>query len=274
MKITPKRCIEWFVVANLAFLGGDISIAHAENAFERRVEWAPVIFSAIATLLLLPMAFGKSLRNIEKAVAAGAIIVGVLGMVFHLESAFFEQQTIRNLVYSAPFVAPLSYVGVGLLLLLLQFEDADSAVFGWWIVVLTIGGFLGNFALSLLDHAQNGFFRWTEWIPVISAAYATSFLVVAAMWPEPRFTRFAYGALALAALVGVIGFALHVAGDVHTGAPLRDRFLFGAPPFAPLLFTNLALLGAIGLWVMRRAHLAREGSLIVSPVTANNPLPR
>ncbi len=250
--LTPVRAVELFVVANLAFLGVDIAIAHDENAFARRVEWAPVIFSAVATLAMLPTAFGKSIRKIDVAVAIGAIATGVLGMVFHLESAFFAQQTIRNLVYSAPFVAPLSYVGVGLLLLLVRLEEPSSPVLGWWIVLLAMGGFLGNFALSLLDHAQNGFFRWTEWIPVVAAAYATSTLFVATIRPAEAFFRVAWAVLALAAIVGVLGFALHVAADFHGTAPLRDRFLFGAPPFAPLLFTNLALLGAIGLWAQQR----------------------
>ena len=56
--LTPERCVEWFVVANIAFLGVDIGLAHASNAFASRAEWAPVAFSLLATLLLLPMAFG------------------------------------------------------------------------------------------------------------------------------------------------------------------------------------------------------------------------
>jgi hypothetical protein len=37
------------------------------------------------------------------------------------------------------------------------------------LVLLALGGFVGNLGLSLLDHAQDGFFRWTEWIPVVAA---------------------------------------------------------------------------------------------------------
>ncbi|CAN5922800.1 hypothetical protein BH11MYX4_BH11MYX4_12950 [soil metagenome] len=49
--------------------------------------------------------------------------------------------------------------------------------------------------------------------------------------------------------VGLAGFVLHVAADLRGSAlaPL-DRFVFGAPPFAPMLFADLALLAAIGLW--------------------------
>ena len=181
--------VEWFVVANFAFLGVDILVAHQENGFERRAEWVPVVFSGLATLALLPMAFGRRAaiwRVVDRIVAVGAILVGLAGMILHLESAFFQEQTLRNLVYSAPFLAPLAYVGVGLLLLLVRLEAPESPVFGWWVVLLALGGFVGNFGMSLLDHAQNGLFHWTEWIPVVSAAFGASFLFVVLLRREPR----------------------------------------------------------------------------------------
>ena len=261
-RVTPARAIEWFVVSNVAFLGLDILVAHQENAFERRAEWAPVVFSGLATLALLPMAFGArsaTWRIVDRAVAAGAIVVGVIGMVLHLKSAFFQEQTLGNLVYSAPFLAPLAYVGVGLLLLLVRMEAPDSPVFGWWVVLLALGGFLGNFGMALLDHAQNGLFRWTEWIPVVSAAFAVAFLVVVLLRREPGFIRASYGVLALQVAVGALGFGLHVTADVgRRTLPFVQRFVFGAPAFAPLLFADLAVLAALGLWAMSRTGSVRE----------------
>ncbi len=255
-RVTPERSVEWFVVANLAFLGLDILVAHQENGFERRAEWAPVIFSGLGTLLLLPMVFGKGAgigRLVDGLVAAGAILVGVTGMILHLKSAFFVEQTLGNLVYSAPFLAPLAYVGVGLLLLLVRLEAAESPAFGWWVVVLALGGFIGNFGMSLLDHAQNGLFHWTEWIPVLSGAFAASFLFVVLLRPEAAFIRVTYGVVGLQAVVGGIGFVLHVAADLGRRAlPLGQRFVFGAPAFAPLLFADLAVLAALGLWALSR----------------------
>ena len=256
--VTPERCGEWFVVANIAFLGVDISTAHAQNAFERRVEWAPIVFSAVATLVLLPMAFGARGGRwalLDRAVGAASIVVGVLGMVFHLQSGFFEEQTLHNLVYSAPFVAPLAYVGVGLLLLLVRIERAGSAALAWWLVLLALGGFAGNLGLSLLDHAQNGFFRWTEWIPVEAAAFGTSFLFVAWLRPRAALVRATQIVLAADAVVGVLGFVLHLRSDLERpAAHVVDRFVFGAPIFAPLLFTDLAALGAIALWATSRSE--------------------
>lgn len=55
--------------------------------------------------------------------------------------------------------------------------------------------------------------------------------------------------MAVQVAVGLAGFVLHVIADVRASAvaPL-DRFVFGAPPFAPMLFADLAVLAAIGLW--------------------------
>ena len=36
--LTPVRCLEWFVVGNLAFLGVDIFVAHSENTFRSSAE--------------------------------------------------------------------------------------------------------------------------------------------------------------------------------------------------------------------------------------------
>ena len=251
-RLTPRRCAEWFVLANVGFLGVDIAIAHAANAFRRQVEWAPVWFSAGATALLIPMALGRGgplWRWVERFVGAAAVLVGVAGMAFHLQSGFFQQQTVHNLVYAAPFVAPLAYVGVGLLLLLLRSGAQTADELGWWLLLLALGGFLGNLGLSLLDHAQNGFFHWTEWIPVISAACASAFIFVAWLRPPAAWPAVAAALVGSQAAVGVAGFALHLWADWHRpAARLSDRFLFGAPAFAPLLFADLAILAGIALW--------------------------
>jgi hypothetical protein len=222
-----------------------------ERVLGRRAEWAPVVFSGLATLLLFPMVFGHRSglwRLIDRIVATGAILVGMTGMILHLKSAFFVEQTLGNLVYSAPFLAPLAYVGVGLLLLLLRSEAADSTVFGEWVILLALGGFIGNFGMSLLDHAQNGL----------------SFLAVVLLRPDAAFIRVTYWVLGVQAGVGALGFVLHVSADIQRRAlPLGQRFVFGAPAFAPLLFADLALLAALGLWALSRT---REGSTLVEDV--------
>ena len=262
-RLSPERAIELFVLANFAFLGGDIAIAHLANHFADPVEWAPIGFSALAVPLLLPgvLKIGppRVTRWIDLCVASCAILVGVLGMLFHLGNGFFVERTLHGLVYAAPFAAPLAYVGVGLLALLVRMEPAGSPAFGPWVLLLALGGFVGNFALSILDHAQNGFFSRAEWIPVVAAAFGASFLLLAVLRPDPAFLRLCFWVCGAEAVVGLLGFALHLVPEGSSPtASLVDRLVFGAPVFAPLLFTNMALLAAIGLWATLRGTPRRE----------------
>jgi hypothetical protein len=176
--------------------------------------------------------------------------LGLAGVIYHLDSQFFYERTIRSLTYAAPFAAPLAYTGVGMLLLLDRMVPGDSLDWARWIVFLAMGGFFGNFVLSLTDHAGNGFFHWTEWIPVVSSSFAVAFLAVFFMTPVTRrYLLICAGVLLLQAVVGAAGFLFHLEADLH--GPSRSFFqnvVDGAPPFAPLLLPNLMILGAIGLW--------------------------
>jgi hypothetical protein len=185
-----------------------------------------------------------------------SIAIGVAGLLWHLQSHFFRDATLKNLVYSAPFIAPLAYTGIGLLLLTNRLVPHGSQGWARWVLFLAWGGFLGNFGLSLLDHAQNGFFYWTEWIPVAVSALAVGFLLVLTLARPTRIllTTTAW-ILALQVITGVLGLGLHLRPllDFST-APLLDRVIHGAPVFAPLLFVNLALLGGIGVWELWRKY--------------------
>ena len=53
-------------------------------------------------------------------------------------------------------------------------------------------------------------------------------------------------------MVGLLGFYFHGMAITRGTAPnLIENLIFVAPLFAPLLFPNLALLAAIGLWDAR-----------------------
>jgi hypothetical protein len=179
---TRRWLVEIFVAMNLGFLAVDIYIAHAANDFADPLEWIPIYFSAIVPIFLLPGIFNRRFdqgvwRWVGITVGALSIVVGVGGMFLHLESSFFQLVTLKSLVYSAPFVAPLSYAGVGFLLLLNRMEHDEDR--GEWIVFLSLGGMIGNFVLSVLDHAQNAFFSPTEYIPVVAAGLGVGFLATA-----------------------------------------------------------------------------------------------
>jgi hypothetical protein len=271
----PRSWIEIFALANLAGLAPDIFLAHSVNRFHAAAEYVPFVFSLVSPLFLLPalwaLATGRERlwRSLGHAIAWTAIVVGITGLVFHLESQFFQRRTIASLVYTAPFAAPLAHTGLGLLLVMNRTVDSGSRDWGRWIVLLSLGGFAGNFVFSLTDHAQNGFFHPAEWVPVISSAIAIGFLAV----PLVRAVSGAYlrscaGLMAAQAVVGVAGFILHVHADVlATGTTLFDRVVFGAPVFAPLLFPDLALLAVIGLRELWRHPAATEPPL-AAPVAA------
>ena len=98
---------------------------------------------------------------------------------------------------------------------------------------------VGRFVFALTDHAQNGFYHATEWIPVASSAFAVSFLAVPFFTAVNRtYLAVCAGVMLLQAGVGLLGFYLHVAADLGRrcswdealGAELRDlRTLVGAP---------------------------------------------
>ena len=193
-----------------------------------------------------------------------SIGVGIAGLIWHLRGTFFLEQTLHNLVYTAPFAAPLSYAGLGFLLLLNRTEDPRRQSYGQWILVLAAGGFAGNFALTLADHAQNGFFHSSEWFAVLAAAFGFSFLLVASYASRDREMLRACGwMMAAQVLVGLLGAGLHVRAILAgPSASLLNNAIHTAPLFAPLLFADLAILGGIGLWCC--ASASSEGDQAVS----------
>ncbi len=252
--------LDGFVLSNFAFLTLDIWLAHSINAFAHPAEWIPLVFSAVAAVLVGVAMFlraSPSGRRIGLSVAWASIAVGILGTYLHLESQFFAEFTLEALVYTAPFAAPLAYTGLGFLLLMNRMLDANSQAWGAWVVFLGLGGFVGNFALSVLDHAQNGFFHASEWIPVVASAFAIGFLLVALWDREPRFRRLTYGVLVAQLLVGVLGFVLHFLADLNgVSDDAYQNLIYGAPVFAPLLFANLAILAGFGVWAIPQGATA------------------
>lgn len=255
----PQLWVEMFVTANLAILAADIFIAHSVNHFAKRPEYIPLYFSMIAPLVLaiviaMRWAWKQDApwRDVGYLIGWLSVFVGLGGVLYHLQSRFFLDHTLKSLTYAAPFAAPLAYTGIGFLLLVNRMVTARSAEWAQWIIFFALGGFFGNFVLSLTDHASNGFFLKTEWIPVISSAFATGFLIVPLiMTVGRRFLDLCFVVLILQALVGVLGFWFHLQANlVQPGHDFFDKLVNGAPPMAPLLFPNLVGLALIGLWAL------------------------
>jgi hypothetical protein len=250
--------VELFALFNLAGLTPDIFLAHSTNFFKHRTEYIPLIFSVISPIALLPavvlLARGKLRwwKILGYIVGWISVLIGVVGLVLHLRSQFFQLWTLASLVYAAPFAAPLAYTGIGFLLIMNRMVDVDTMEWPLWVIFLALGGFIGNFIFSVTDHAQNGFYHWSEWIPVGSSALAIGFMLVPLMMRVSRkFLRLCALVMLAQAAVGLLGFSLHLRSDIHgVGPTLFDRIVYGAPIFAPMLFLDLVLLAAIGLWVL------------------------
>ncbi len=76
---------------------------------------------------------------------------------------------------------------------------------------------------------------------------------------QPGFLRAGYALLAAEALTGLLGFGFHLRPVLTVTEPgLAERIIYGAPLFAPLLFTNLALLAALGLWALPKRVAVQE----------------
>ncbi len=254
--------VEAFAVSNLAFLVLDIYMAHSVNAFRHWAEYIPLYFSVGAPILLVAGILARHRGKIHVWALFGHVVgwcslaIGLAGVLFHLESAFFAERTLKSLTYAAPFAAPLAYAGLGLLLIMNRMVTARSKEWAQWVLLLALGGFAGNFVLSLTDHAANGFSRSSEWIPVMSSAFAVGFLSACFLAPVNRSYRILCACvMLLQALVGLLGFGFHVAANLKgPSTHMLQNFIDGAPPFAPLLFPNLMVLALIALWALDPAR--------------------
>src|SRR5262245_5730688 len=252
--------VELFVLFNFGGLVADIFLAHSENHFRRAAEYIPLYFSLASTVVLaLIVAWRRRWPavwlDVGYFIGWLAVVIGVVGVVLHLDSRFFYARTIRSLTYAAPFAAPLAYAGLGLLLIANRLVKPGTIEWALWVLLLALGGFIGNFTFSLTDHAQNGFFNPLEWLPVASSAIAVGFLLVPFLIRvDGAYIRICALVLLMQAVVGLLGFGFHAAADLRQpGATMVDRILSGAPPLAPLLFPNLVILGFIGLWVLAKS---------------------
>ena len=258
------RLLNIFIILNLAFLALDVLLAHSINAFAHPAEWIPFYFSLGASGLLALTVFTE--RKTWKhwcnlSIGWGAICIGIAGMLFHLNSHFFFSLTLKNLVYTAPFVAPLAFTGLGFLLIMNNMISEADSEWAQWIVFLAGCGWCGNFILSVFDHAQNGFFNPSEWLPVFTSAIAIGCLATLFILPHRSFfLKFCMVVLGINFIVGIAGFFFHLAAGLQVATAGRiEDFLYGAPLFAPLLFPNLSLLAILGIWKLSEIAEIKQG---------------
>lgn len=246
--------VDIFIIINLFFLSIDIFFAHSINNFSKPIESVPLYFSLVSSFFLSLELWKNYINNnrnkiISIIIGFISIIIGVTGTFYHLHNSFFKFFTLKSLVYTAPFVAPLAYSGLGFLILINSKVKPDSIKWNKYLIFIGLGGFIGNYILSLCDHAQNGFFINYEWIPVISSSFAISFLSIFIIKKEINdFINLAIGIMIIQIFVGMWGFYFHVNAILDSKTAIFfEKIIYSAPIFAPLLFINLSLLCIIAL---------------------------
>src|SRR5499427_159755 len=139
----PELWVEIFAILNVGFLTFDIYLAHSVNQFRNRAEYIPLIFSASAPVILILAILVRNRwpavwKDLGYFVGWLAVLVGLTGVILHLESRFFYERTLQSLTYSAPFAAPLAYTGLGFLLIMNRMVDPESAEWAQWVLFLTL----------------------------------------------------------------------------------------------------------------------------------------
>ncbi len=262
---------------NEIFLGIDTYLAHSTSGTIRPNEWIPIIFGPIAgALLLLAGIIALRRRPLATVIATvtllSSIAVGLLGDYFHIMRAILpggppgQQVTVSLLVWAPPILAPLTFSLVGLLgISAVWIEDPP----GSGVLTLLAGrrvrlpysktrayffmvglGTLATVISSVLDHARTNFENPWLWLPTAAGVFGTVVAVTLGVINRPtRADLVTYTATMLLLIaVGMVGAVLHVSFNlVAQGTVVVERFIRGAPFLAPLLFSNMGMLGLITL---------------------------
>ena len=91
---------------------------------------------------------------------------------------------------------------------------------------------------------------------MVASAIAVAFVgMLFTPWAGKGFRAICWYVLAAQIVVGMLGAWFHFQANLHsTMSEALDKFIHGAPVFAPLLFANLALLTGIGLYALSKNH--------------------
>jgi len=170
------------------------------------------------------------------------------------------------LVWAPPILGPLTFALVGLLGISAAWiedpPDSGTLVISKkfrlrlpysktraYFYMVSMGS-LATVISSVLDHARTDFSNPWLWVPTSIGVFATVVAVALAALDSPSKGDLAtyFTAMLLMLLVGAVGAWLHVSQNLTTtGTFVGERFIRGAPPLAPLLFSDM---GAIGLLVL------------------------
>ena len=278
LPMEKNRLLLIFVGINLMFTGIDVALAHSINRFVPVYEWIPILYFPFGAMSCIVAAFRTKPKKwhslIHIALMLTGIVVGILGTAFHGNAVLNPQGylTWAWVVFGSPILAPLAFAGISLLGLYAITEESEDApgmlkVPGigtfkapisrdrhfMWLVGL---GFGASAVTSIIDHAQYGY-TFYKMIPIIYGLFSTTvviYLSVAKHWTKGDELVYFWTMIAAVA-VGITGFGFHLSADLAgTGALSLERILAFAPVLAPLLYSDLGLLGLLVVARQKKNH--------------------
>lgn len=275
LPLTRDQLMLLMAAVNEIFLSVDIYLAHNINGTLTRAEWIPIIFGVTAGVLLLLaglIAFrNRSLASVlATLVFLGSIIIGGLGIYFHLSRTLLlegvDRPVVDALVWAPPFLGPLFFALVGVLGISAAWIEAPadsgrlllpgnravqmpySKTRAYFLIVSLF--ILAATISSVLDHARFNLENAWVWLPTLGGIFGVTVAVMLGVIARPsRGDISVYtAAMVLLILVGVVGFVLHLNTSlIPRGTIVVERFVRGSPLLAPLLFANVGLLGLLVL---------------------------
>ncbi|RMG86486.1 MAG: hypothetical protein D6712_07395 [Chloroflexi bacterium] len=278
LPLTRDQLMLLMAAINQFFLGVDIYLAHSISGDIKSNEWIPIIFGISAAIILL-LAGLLAFRNrplatiLANLVFLGSIIVGVVGIIFHLSRTSLLSAPVSEpgtavyvLTWAPPLLGPAFFILVGVLgisaawieepvnsgrLRLLGNRHVQMPYSKTRAYYFIVGVFiLGTLISSVLDHARIELENPYVWIPIGAGLFGVIAAFMMGIIEEPSTEDVAAyaAAMVLLILVGLIGFVLHLNTNlVPRGTIVVERFLRGSPLLAPLLFANVGLLGLLVL---------------------------
>jgi hypothetical protein len=266
-----------------ALSGLDAWLAHHASGTVRGAEWVPTIFGPLAGATLLVAGLIALRRRtlasvLATAVFAASIVVGVVGAWLHLERTILPaapagQRVALDLFFWAPpILGPLAFAFIGIFGTSAAWVEAPP---GSGRLVLpggvrlqlpypktnayfyvTATGILIALVSSVFDHAASGFDDPWLWLPTVGGTFAAVVATALGTIERPTGTDlWTYvGAMVSLIVLGLVGAALHLRVNLGpTWQVVPERLLAGAPVMAPLLFSNMGVIGLVALLPERDA---------------------
>lgn len=286
--ISRDQAMLLMLALNELLLGVETYLAHTISGTITQKEWIPIIFGPSAgVLLFLAGAIAIRRRSLATVIASviylASVVVGLLGMAFHLIRAalpfapFGQQVSIPLVVWAPPILGPLTFALVGLMGLSAVWmeQPADSGILTLLggkkltlpysktsVFFFMVGlGTLATVISSVLDHARTNFENPWLWLPTGIGIFGTVVAVAIGSINSPRRSDLVtyVAAMLLLMLVGMLGVILHIQRNlVFENAIVVERFLRGAPFLAPMLFSDMGALGLVILLDPRERQVGRK----------------